>query len=155
MCFFQFYSGSSTQAPMLAKVCGFEIPTTPIQTVGNQLFIIMNTDRYGGNGQGFLLEWEAIAPLGKDDPQFLSTASESSTKQRLSVKNDPVVLCSAVPTLTGLLVKLELHERYSTGNIAGCGNIAETVNIASDHFHGAIFGTFSRLYPLTVMAGPA
>jgi CUB domain len=62
--------------PLIGKYCGFEIPQ-PIQTTSNQLFIVMNTDRYGGNGQGFLMEWETVPPL---------TAADRTTKT-LSMKD--------------------------------------------------------------------
>ncbi|XP_055335662.1 cubilin-like [Paramacrobiotus metropolitanus] len=76
-CYFDYlalYNGPTTLAPIIGKYCGFELPE-PIQTASNQLFIFMHTDRYGGNGQGFLLEWESVSAFGKDD-----TASSGSAK---------------------------------------------------------------------------
>lgn len=72
----QVYNGPNAQSPLIGKYCGYELPQ-PIQTAGNQLFLIMHTDRYGGNGQGFLMEWQEINPTASGGFYYGSTSKTS------------------------------------------------------------------------------
>ncbi|OQV20099.1 Cubilin [Hypsibius exemplaris] len=97
-CYFDYlalYNGPSPVYPLIGKYCGYEIPE-PIQTTSNQLFIVMNTDRYGGNGQGFLMEWEAVAPLSAAD-RTTSVGANQFTFDLKATKNVQKIISPGYP----------------------------------------------------------
>ena len=55
----QVYDGASVNVPELGVFCGMN-PPSAFFTSGNQMRILFHTDSSGG-GQGFLLNWMAVA----------------------------------------------------------------------------------------------
>ncbi|XP_065058300.1 fibrillin-1-like isoform X6 [Rhopilema esculentum] len=60
--------GNSQNSTLLKRLCGWNVPTSPILTTANTLFIHMHTDATG-NHRGFILEYKGVCTLRMKNTQ--------------------------------------------------------------------------------------